>query len=332
MRAVKGRMAYESQHYSCGTVFGCTLGNLSLHSRGTKHSIALVLKCLRKVLGPGGRAVATCTGEDRAHLIRGMACHRVLRAQYSRMREMKRCDAIHSRVGHPGVVIGLSAALLVAFEVMAFDADDAIGLSAQLQACLRDAHAALDAWRLPDTSDACMVGAWHAERRAMERARVGVARGQLVGQGLSEVEGIRLQLDCYRRAVWPQGEELGEHTHGLLLDRIQSGELVDLERDAIAHGAVAPGIASLAALPMVAESKPEGSSGDSASLSGTSSHSSAWSVYSDGTLVPSDAPTFWPPIDQMTLAMQSHILSPQARAAVAPPVTVSSAPVPESPS
>lgn len=333
VRAVRGRMAHLSQHYSSGTVLGCTLGNLVQHSRGSKHSIAAVVKCMRRVLAPGGRAAASCTGDDSAHLIRGMACHRVLKAQYSRMREMKRCDAISTRVAHPGVVLGLSAALLVAFEVMALDAEDAPGLGAQLQACLRDAHAALSAWRLPDVSDRHMLAAHRAEVRAIERARVGVARGQLVGHALSEVKAIRLQLDCYRRAVWPQGEDLSEDTHGLLLERIKSGELVDLERDTLAQGAVAPGVASLAALPAVNESRPEGSSGDSASFSstsGASSHSSTWSVYSEGDpALAGNVPLFWPPIEQMSLAMQSHILSPQARVTVAPPVTVSSRLVPE---
>ena len=329
-RAVRGRMAHMSQHWSSGTVFGCTLGNLVHHARGTKHSIATVVKCLRKVLGPAGRAAASCTGHDCPHLIRGMACHRVLRAQYSRMREMKRCDPISTRIAHPGVVLGLSAALLVAFEVMNIEGEDSIGLGAQLQACLRDAQAALDCWRLPDNSDRHMFGAWQAERRAIERARVGVARGQMMGHALTDTESMRLLLDCYRRALWPEGEELSEDTHGLLLQRIKSGELVDLERDTLVQGAGAPGVASLAALPVLAEDRPEGSSGDSASVSGASSHSSAWSVYSEGDAALSgNVPLFWPPLDQMSSALQSHILSPQARAAVAPPETVSSTLVPD---
>jgi len=33
-------------------------------------------------------------------------------------------------------------------------------------------------------------------------------------------------------------------------------------------------------------------------------------------------PLFWPPLPQLSLALQAHVLSPQARATVAPPVTV----------
>lgn len=324
-------MARDTQHYSSGTVFGCTLGNMIQHSRGSKHSIASVIKCLRRVLAPGGRAAASCTGGDVTHLIRGMACHRVLKAQYSQMREMKRCDAISTRVAHPGVVIGLSAALLIAFEVMALDPEDAPGLGMQLQACLRDAHAVITAWRLPDVSDTHMLAARQAELRAIERARVGVARGQLAGQRLSDAESIRLQLDAYRRAVWPPGEVLGEENHGALIQRIKSGELVDLERDSLINGAVAPGVASLAALPAVTHTNGAGDSdsgsgsGSHGSLSGGSSHSSAWSVFSEGdAALTGNAPVCWPPLHQMALAVQDHVLSPQARAAMAPPVTVSS--------
>ena len=325
MRSKRGRMARDTQHYSSGTVFGCTLGNLVQHSRGCKHSIANVIKCMRRVLAPGGRAAASCSGEDVPHLIRGMACHRVLKAQYSRMREMKRCDAISTRVAHPGVVIGLSAALLIAFEAMAMDPEDAPGLGAQLQACLRDAHAVLEAWRLPDISDSHMAAAHLAERRAIERARVGVARAQIAGQALSSVDSIRLQLDAYRRAVWPPGEKLDEENHGALIERIKSGELVDLERDALIKGAVAPGLASLAALPAVAHTDGANGSGSHSSVSGASSQSSAWSVFSEGDpVLTGDGPVCWPPLHQMALAVQDHVLSPLARAAMAPPVTVSS--------
>jgi hypothetical protein len=332
VRSKRGRMARDTQHYSSGTVYGCTLGNLVQHSRGSKHSIASVIKCMRRVLAPGGRAVASSTGEDVAHLIRGMACHRVLKAQYGRMREMKRCDAISTRVAHPGVVIGLAAAVLVAFEVMALDPEDAPGLGAQLQACLRDVHAVLKAWRLPDVSDVHMVPAHQAELRAIERARVGVARGQLVGEMLPPAESVRLQLDAYRRAVWPPGEQLDEKNHGAVIERIKSGELVDLERDTVVKGAVAPGVASLAALPVIAHtghaangSTSGSGSGDGLSVSGNSSQSSAWSVYSEGDpALTGEVPLFWPPLHQMALAVQGHVFSPQARAAMAPPVTVSS--------
>ena len=59
---------------------------------------------------------------------------------------------------------------------------------------------------------------------------------------------MRLQLDCFRRALWPYGEDVGEDTQSSLMARIHSGELVDLEVDPEAGGLNAPGVASLTAL------------------------------------------------------------------------------------
>jgi hypothetical protein len=283
---------------------------------------------MRGVLSSVGHALGLCDGDDCSHLIRGMACHRVLRAQYSRMRELKRCDPISTRVAHPGVVLGLCVALIVSFEVMALDAEDAPSLGAQMQACLRDASAALHAWRLPDVGDEGMIGAWRAELRAMERIRFGLARGQQVAlaAGASPVAAVRIQLDCCRRALVVPGQELSENEHGHLLDGIKSGEFVDADYESFGY---TPGVASLSTLSAlsfpIGEHAPEGSSCDSASHSG-GTHSSTWSVASEET---PPVPLFWPSLEQMGVVLQRHALSTEARAAVAPPGTVLATVVPK---
>ena len=230
-------------HMHCGgIVFGCTLGNLMHHARRPtdKRPLASAMAALRRVLEPAGRALQACSGEDAAHLVRGMACHRVLAAQGKRLRELKRCPAIDSKTGHVGIVVGISAAVLVAFECMAARADDCCGLDAQLSACLRDSQTALVGWRLPDVYMDGLREARDAEVRALERARIGVSRAQECCRDLEPRAAMRLQLDCYRRAVWPAGEELGGVAHLDVLQRIKSGELVDLERDALVPGGSAP--------------------------------------------------------------------------------------------
>jgi hypothetical protein len=336
-------------------VFGCTLGNLMHYCRRpqkakAKHHatrlapdkattpLLAAIGAMRRVLTPGGRAVAKATGPDVPHLVRGLACHRVLQTQGRRLRELKRAPAIDHRVAHVGIVVGISAAILVAYECMAMDPADCDGLDAQLVACLRDTQVALVGWSLPDIYDQAMFEARDAEVRALERARIGVARAQ-EAIGLEPPAAMRLVLDCYRRALWPAGEEIGPEGHGRLLKRIKTGELVDLERDAhVADAMAPPGIAPLAALSALPHASAEhdaagaGSHGnprdgwDSASCS--NSGSSAWSFASStgsaGSLQPFSLQPFDPFIAEAFIAakFRAHALSLEALAAVSPRQTV----------
>lgn len=323
------KQAHYTKLQCGGTVFGCTLGNLAHHARrlADHRPLSRVMAALHRVLGPAGRALHRATGPDAMHLVRGMACHRVLAAQGKRLHELKHCPKIDSKAGHVGVVLGTSAAILVAFECMAAQKADCDGLDAQLSACLRDAQTALVAWRLPDIVMEGMREARDAEVRAIERARIGVSRAQESCGHLEPHAAMRLQLDCYRRAVWPAGEELGESAHLGVLRRIKSGELVDLEWDAMVTGSAPPGVATLAALQ---PSTPPARPWDAGSLldgSGSSGFSS-WGSFASS--ADSDAGTgtaFNPCMEQMAVAMNANVLSTAARVAVAPATSISSRPV-----
>ena len=323
MRSKRGRMAYEAQHYSDGIVFGCTMGNLMHHCRNpvNKRPLMVAVNTLRRVLAPISRALHTCRGSDVGMLVRGMACHRVLQAQGKKLPELKRAPSIDSKTGHIGVVVGASAAILVAFECMSAFEADVVGIGAQLVACLRDAHCALSRWRLPDTYDDDLRAAHSAETRALERARLAVARALEVGGGLSDAAAVRLQLDFYRRAVWPQDEDLSAEAHAIVLERIRSGELVDVERDPLALGTHAPGVTPLAALALPRD----GSGSGSESCSGSGSSWGSFSSADSEAKAPAwEAPMF----EQLAATLGTQILSADARIAVARPAVISSVPEP----
>jgi len=301
------------------------------HCRGRKHKLMHTMRVTRKVLQNAGTALSHATGDDRDVLVRGLACHRVLRAQGRKLGEIKRAPDIDYKMGHVGVVVGASAAILVAFECMVLDYADNEGLGSQLMYCLRDAHTALASWRLPDNLDNDMRDARAVELRALERARMGVCRAQQLCENLSDMDAMRLQLDCYRRAVWPIGR-IDDDTHGDTLERIGMGELVDEETHPEGKGVNAPGVVSLAALPATLASTGRGSttisngnggsggSGDGASSSHSGSSSSVWSFASCTSDVQGRVavPLFYPDLAQLQATLNASRLSDAAKSATIP--------------
>ena len=177
--------------------------------------------------------------------------------------------------------------VLIAFECMCRDPKDATGLSKHLISCIRDCVSALEHWDLRRTEDDDVLESRAAEHRAMKRAQAGVLRAQHLSEQnqLDDEQALRLQLDCFRRAAWPSGEELDEESQISLLERIESGELVDLEVDSEAGGLNAPGVASLSALAERPELgalpfRPSGSTESGSSGSGSRSWSS-WASFTE---------------------------------------------------
>ena len=271
---------YEESMASAGCVFGCTFGNLMQHCRAEKHSLHTCMLQMRRVLRAGGKALIKSSGGDKSFLAQGMGMHRVMKAQARRFPELRTCKRIDSKAGHIGIVFGAAASILIAFECMSRDEQDLPGLDKQLNACLRDAVRALLNWDMCEATDQDIVSSKAAECRALQRAQAGVLRAQHLAteNQLDETSSMRLQLDCFRRALWPYGEDVGEDTHVSLLARIRSGELVDLEVDSEAGGLNAPGVAALSALPAPAWLAPayraSGSTESGSSVSGSRSWSS----------------------------------------------------------
>lgn len=273
---------YHESMESAGCSFGCTFGNLMQFSRAEKHSLHTCMLQMRRVLKACGRAMRRSTGQDKGFLTRGMGIHRVMKAQARHFPELRTCKRIDSKAGHVGICFGLTMSVLIAFECMSRDSEDVPGLSKHLSACLRDCASALQHWDLRKADDDDVMESRAAEHRTVQRAHAGVLRAQQLSSqnGLDEEKALRLQLDCFRRAAWPLGEELSEAAQDSLLERIESGELVDLEVDSEAGGLNAPGVASLSALPAPARSalalprRPGGSTESGSSVSGSRSWSS----------------------------------------------------------
>jgi hypothetical protein len=322
-----------------GVVFGATLGNVLQHCSNPahgRHATKLAMASLRRVLAPAGRALASCSGPDVLYLARGMACHRVVHGMARKLLELKRCKALDARWGSVGVVIGATAAILAAFECMSVSPEDCDGLDAQLACCLRDAQVGLVGWRMASTSSKHGIcAARDAEVRALERARIGVSRAQEVGNGLSPSKRMRLMVDCFRRAAFPAGEDLGPEGHVDILKRIRSGELVDVERDGcVSNGATAPGIATLAALSALPSNDGAARKGscDTHSSSGSSTWLSSWgssgsqsSGGSNGLREASQTRTGFADfglscqdMGRLAAAFQTHGLSSAARALLSP--------------
>ena len=266
---------YEESMASAGCVFGCTFGNLMHHCRAEKHSLHTCMMQMRKALRAVGKAIINSSGSDKTFIAQGLGMHRVMKAQARRFPELRACKRVDSKAGHVGIVFGAAASILIAFECMSRDNQDLPGLDKQLNACMRDAVRALLHWDMCETTDRDIVNSKAAECRALQRAQAGVLRAQHLASKnqLDERGAMRLQLDCFRRALWPYGENVGEDTHDSLLARIRSGELVDLEVDSEAGGLNAPGVASLAAL-AAPPRRPGGSTESGSSVSGSRSWSS----------------------------------------------------------
>lgn len=273
---------YHESMESAGCSFGCTFGNLMQFSRAEKHSLHTCMLQMRRVLKACGKAMRRSTGQDKGFLTRGMGIHRVMKAQARHFPELRTCKRIDSKAGHVGICFGLTMSILIAFECMSRDSEDVPGLGKHLYACLRDCTAALQHWDLRKADDEDVLESRAAEHRAVQRAHAGVVRAQQLSSqnGLDEEKALRLQLDCFRRAAWPPGEELSEAAQDSLLERIESGELVDLEVDSEAGGLNAPGVASLSALPapdravLALPRRPGGSTESGSSVSGSRSWSS----------------------------------------------------------
>lgn len=220
-----------NQFATQGAIFGTCLGNLVHHARGNKHRLFRVMRALRCCLEPAATALSTMCGADRPHLVRGMACHRVLSTQGRTFAELKNCPSIDSKMGHIGVAIGATASVLVLYAASALDPDDAATASSSMLATMHAALKALQTWRFSGHVSDDAATSLQAETRAMERAIAGCARGTLVADAhnLAPLERLELQVAAARRAAWPAGEIVDAEAHEMLLTRIAAGEIVETD-------------------------------------------------------------------------------------------------------
>lgn len=215
-----------------GATFGCTLGNIVgyLEGRGLPAERAYILRSLRTLLLPAAESVRYMRGSDVEHLARGLASCRVVQPQRAALHETSRAGfpRLDHKYGHACTVVGATAALLVAFQVMATVPDHAEHLwkDGSLWKALHQAKKVLDSWRpatvhMPEAH----WEALGAEKRALER-------GALAGYHVwmrhahskatfSGPTGVQCMIDAARAAAYPGGELVNEYTQSKLMTKLQ---------------------------------------------------------------------------------------------------------------
>lgn len=229
-----------------GATFGCTLGNIVgyLEGRGIPAERAYILRSLRTLLLPAAESVRYMRGTDVEHLARGLASCRVVQPQRAALHETSRAGfpRLDHKYGHACTVVGSTAALLVAFRVMATVPDHAEHLwkDGSLWKALHQAKKVLGSWRpatvhMPEAH----WEALGAEKRALERAalasyHVWMRHTSLHGpqqqQRTGALDGMQCMLDAARAAAYPGGELVNEYTQAKLLQKLQ--EMASAPREA----------------------------------------------------------------------------------------------------
>ena len=165
-------------------------------------------------LAPVTDTVAGVDYADQAHLVNGLATHRVALAQ---QRILPECTDprdkntwLH-RSGLKHVTMGVTAAVLVAHYVMAATGLNAAMVTECLDRCITNASKLLREWDLTQSSALSVHrAALHAERRALERAATAAKAAAAVaaGTGLDRLAALHLQLSYMRSAAWsaPPGQ------------------------------------------------------------------------------------------------------------------------------
>ena len=244
---------YVSQ--TIGQLFGCTLGNMMTYARGNKHTLKNARDRMETVVDPVSAALAYISGDDRPYLVRGLGHHRVVGHLGSRLPELRTCfeisDKSKARRAHISLAYGAVLAVLISFAVLSMAPADEELLEPLLEPACKEVHKMLRNWdaRMGYVDDA----ARGAEERAAERALVAVqlARQRAREANLAPGDSVRMQLSFYRRAAWPSGERVGAAEQQSLLERLRSGELVEVdpvEQGRVANAMNAPGVLPLSQL------------------------------------------------------------------------------------
>lgn len=245
-----------------GTIFGSTLGNLFHYARGHKHGLAVARLRLELVVDPAAAAAGSTRGEDRIHLMRGMGHHRVVGSLGKSLAEVRTALPISDRKkggreAHVGVVYGATVALLVSFSLLSLAQMDEADMEPLVEPACEELHNHLDAWRTGGVSwveedRAALAAEIRASERALQAVRLARQRAQTARMG--PAESTRMQLAFFRRAAWPVGHSVGFEEQDRLLEKLRTGELVDLEPE-VARAAArppqvvhAPGVLPLSAL------------------------------------------------------------------------------------
>lgn len=216
-----------------GVIFGSPLKSM-LHASGVGTCRRPVVSATRRVarfLDPARYAMQHASGNDRVHLINGLACKRISRREARRLPELcqRECATERTFLGRNGlqdVAFGATAAVLCTHHLMAAMGADATNVSTRLTNATRRVHTLLRRWQHSTDASSSIDDdcAMYAELRAMRRAECAAAAAAARARdtGMDDASALRMQLEWMRAAAWPSHAVCDAHHQEAMCERILS--------------------------------------------------------------------------------------------------------------
>ena len=294
----KGRKATSARSrlpICFSSIFGATLKTIldfSGIATEKKAETAEALHEMSHFLGPVGDAIGKIDGQDRPHLINGLATQQVSSKQRKLLVECADKTQKNSwfhRSGLKDVTMGVTAGVLVAHYVMAATGCDAAQVTSNLTQCVDVSRELLKRSNLSRFSSSSVHrAALAAEIRALERARASAKAAEAVAAstGLDRLTALHLQLSYMRNAAYPKGAVCcGGAPHEEAVRKLAAG--ASIARHELSQHCFLPSTPVLQLLHVVGREEDSINSGSDVSSKASSSSASSIGSY--------DLDCFWDP-------------------------------------
>jgi hypothetical protein len=239
-----------------GAVYGCTLASLVQYCsvRGSQH--AHVVGCIKSVLSPVAKSLKYIDGFDLHTLCAGLAAHRVLPEQVSRLGAMSHSDVVsngtavrsnaarrslHPRLGNANTILGATASILCVYRVLTMSMIGSVLMQELInEAAFLQETDSLEMelqYALSETgplNQGCSYNgvtpgpgfeqdAIEVERRALQRALCAVRACKQFAKlvSMNARQTLETSLLWYRKAAWPAGHVINERTQTALLEDLK---------------------------------------------------------------------------------------------------------------
>lgn len=226
---------YDDRRSVCfATTFGATLRTVldfaGIDSK-KKQEVAEALDDMASFFSPVAVSAEQISGEDRDHLLSGLATHRVDRRQSVLLSECEVDKALRKtwlyKSGQANVTLGATAAILVSHYVLAVTGSNPADIITNLTRSINKTRSVLNSWDISDFAHSKLhMDALGAEIRALERARASAVAAERIAREacLDRLSALHLQLGFMRRAAWPANAvcQKGE-SHIENLKRLEEG-------------------------------------------------------------------------------------------------------------
>lgn len=230
---------YDRKSICFATTFGATLKTVldfTGISTEKKRVVAEALDEMAAFMSPVSESVDQISGDDRGHLINGLATRTVSRKQTTYLPECRVDQRMKNtwlyRSGQANVTLGATAAILVAHYVLAATGSQPNEVIDNLTRSITTTRNLLDQWNTSKFSgDKMYMDALGSEIRALERARASAVAAERIAsaQNLDRLTALHLQLVYMRQAAWPAGAvcERGD-SHKQNLELLRNGHSIKI--------------------------------------------------------------------------------------------------------